>query len=77
MGSNIMKNSCWVIKVTYLEHNQVNFNEAYWTYENCITAIRKKVKGKAYTMINEYVYKDLDNDIVYEAKLVDIFEEVR
>lgn len=71
---SVMKNSCWVIKVTFLNTGEVNFNEAYWTYENCIAAIRKKLKGKAFTMIDKYIYKDLDNDIVYEAKLVDIFE---
>ena len=32
MGSNIMKNSCWVIKVIYPSY-EVNFNEAYWTLD--------------------------------------------
>ena len=73
MGSNIMKNSCWVIKVTFLNTGEVNFNEAYWTLDKCIASIRKKMQG-AYTMIDEYLYKDIDNEIVYEAKLVDIFE---
>lgn len=70
---SIMKNSCWVIKVTFLNTGEVNFNEAYWDYTRCMAAIRKKMQG-AYTMINEYIYKDIDNEIVYEAKLVDIFE---
>ena len=74
MGSNIMKNNCWVIKVTYLNNGEINFNEAYWTLDKCMSRIRKKLEGKAYTMINDFIYKDLDDEIVYEAKLVDIFE---
>lgn len=73
---SILKNSCWVIKVKYLNHSAVNFNEGYWEYSKCMAAIRRKLTG-AYTMIDDYTYKDLDNDIIYEAKLVDIFEELR
>ena len=73
MGSNIMKNSCWVIKVTYLNHKEVNFNEAYWTLDKCKSAIRKKIEPENIQIINEYTIKDLDKDIIYEAKLVDIF----
>ena len=55
-----MKEHCWVIKVTYLKYKQVNMNEAYWTLDKCMWAIRKKLENK--------------NFIIYEAKLVDIFE---
>lgn len=69
-----MKN-CWVIKVTYLNHNEVNFNEAYWTLAKCKAAIgRKIIKHIDIEIINEYTIKDLNNDIIYEAKLVDIFD---
>ena len=70
-----MKNCCWVIKVTYLNHNEVNFNEAYWTLAKCKAAIgRKIINHTDIEIINEYTIKDLNNDIIYEAKLVDIFE---
>ena len=44
MGSNIMKNSCWVIKVTYLNKKEINFNEAYWTLDKCLAAMRSKIE---------------------------------
>lgn len=70
-----MKDSCWVIKVTYLNHNKVNFNEAYWTLAKCKAAIGRKIINHIdIEIINEYTIKDLNNDIIYEAKLVDIFE---
>lgn len=69
-----MKDSCWVIKVTYLKYRQVNMNEAYWTLDKCMTRIRKKLEGKNFIDIDKYTYRDLDDDIIYEAKLVDIFE---
>lgn len=70
-----MKDSCWVIKVTYLNHNEVNFNEAYWTLAKCKAAIGRKIINHIdIEIINEYTIKDLNNDIIYEAKLVDIFE---
>lgn len=75
MGSNIMKNSCWVIKVTFLKTGEVNFNEAYWTLSRCKVAIGKKITNDIdIQIIDEYTIKDLDNEIIYEAKLVDIFE---
>ena len=77
MGSNIMKNSCWVIKVTYLNHKEVNFNEAYWTLDKCLAAMRNKIKFEDWQRIDDYTYMDVDEDIIYEAKLVDIFEEVK
>lgn len=71
----MMKNCCWVIKVTYLNHNEVNFNEAYWTLAKCKAAIGRKIINHIdIEIINEYTIKDLNNDIIYEAKLVDIFE---
>lgn len=73
MGSNIMKNSCWVIKVIYPSY-EVNFNEAYWTLDKCLAAIRKKIELDNMLIINDYTIKDLDSEIIYEAKLVDIFE---
>lgn len=70
-----MKDSCWVIKVTYLNHNEVNFNEAYWTLAKCKAAIGRKIINHIdIEIINEYTIKDLNNDIIYEAKLVSIFE---
>lgn len=70
-----MKNCCWVIKVTYLNHNEVNFNEAYWTLAKCKAAIGRKIINHIdIEIINEYTIKDLNNDIIYEAKLVDIFD---
>ena len=70
-----MKDSCWVIKVTYLNHNEVNFNEAYWTLAKCKAAIGRKIINHIdIEIINEYTIKDLNNDIIYEAKLVDIFD---
>ena len=70
-----MKNYCWVIKVTFLKTKEVNFNEAYWTLARCKAAIRKKITNDIdIQIIDEYTIKDLDNEIIYEAKLVDIFE---
>lgn len=70
-----MKKSCWVIKVTYLKNGEVNFNEAYWTLPRCKAAIGRKITNDIdIQIINEYTIKDLDNEIIYEAKLVDIFE---
>ena len=70
-----MKNCCWVIKVTYLNHNEVNFNEAYWTLAKCKAAIGRKIINHIdIQIIEEYTIKDLNNDIIYEAKLVDIFD---
>lgn len=70
-----MKNCCWVIKVTYLNHNEVNFNEAYWTLAKCKAAIGRKIINHIdIQIIDEYTIKDLNNDIIYEAKLVDIFD---
>lgn len=75
MGSNIMKNSCWVIKVTYLKNGVVNFNEAYWTLDRCKVAMGKKITNDIdIQIINDFTIKDLANEIIYEAKLVDIFE---
>ena len=72
--ARIISESCWVIKVTYLKTGEVNFNEAYREYSRCMLAIKDKLKGKAFTMINEFIYKDIDNEIVYEAKCVDLYE---
>lgn len=70
-----MKDSCWVIKVTYLKYRQVNMNEAYWTLARCKAAIGKKITNDIdIQIIDEYTIKDLDNEIIYEAKLVSIFE---
>lgn len=70
-----MKNCCWVIKVTYLDHNEVNFNEAYWTLAKCKAAIGRKIINHIdIQIIDEYTIKDLNNDIIYEAKLVDIID---
>ena len=74
MGSNIMKNNCWVIKVTFLKTGEVNFNEAYWTFEKCMMTMLRKIEAEDLSYINEYTIKDLNNDIIYEAKLVNIFE---
>ena len=74
MGSNIMKNSCWVIKVTYLDTKEINFNEAYWTLDKCLAAMRNKIEFENWQKINDYTYMDVDKNIIYEAKLVDIFE---
>ena len=72
---NNIINSCWVIKVTYLKTKQVNFNEAYRTLERCKKEIDKKITNDIdKQIIDEYTIKDLENDIIYEAKLVDIFE---
>ena len=73
MGSNIMKNSCWVIKVTYLNHKEVNFNEAYWTLDKCLSAMKNKIEFDNLQIIDEFTYMDTDKDIIYEAKLVHIF----
>ena len=70
-----MKNCCWVIKVTFLKTREVNFNEAYWTLGRCKNAIGKKITNdNDIEIINEYTIKDLENEIIYEAKLVNIFE---
>lgn len=70
------RNKCWVIKVTFLKYGgEVNFNEAYWDYSKCIEAIRKKLTNN-YTMIDDYTFDDLDNEIIYEAKQITIYEEV-
>lgn len=74
MRSNIMKNNCWVIKVTFLKTGEVNFNEAYWTFEKCMMTMLRKIEAEDLSYINEYTIKDLNNDIIYEAKLVNIFE---
>lgn len=69
------KNKCWVIKVTYLKNGEVNFNEGYWTLARCKASIGKKIINDTdLEIIDEYTIKDLDNEIIYEAKLVDIFE---
>ena len=70
-----MKNSCWVIKVTFLKTSEVNFNEAYLTLARCKAAIGKKIINDIdIQIIDEYTIKDLENEIIYEAKLVDVFE---
>lgn len=70
-----MKNCCWVIKVTFLKTGEVNFNEGYWTLSSCKNAIGKKITNDIdIKIIDEYTIKDLDNEIIYEAKLVSIFE---
>lgn len=69
-----MKDCCWVIKVTFLDFkNDVNFNEGYWHFEDCMRSILRKVEGNEYERINNWTVKDLDENIIYEAKLVDIF----
>lgn len=70
-----MKNSCWVIKVTYLNHKEVNFNEAYWTLDKCLAAMRNKIEFENWQRINDYTYMDVDADIIYEAKCVTIYGE--
>lgn len=70
-----MNDCCWVIKITYLKTGEVNFNEAYWTFEKCMIAMQRKMENvKDLQFINQYTIKDLDKEIVYEAKLVDICE---
>ena len=70
---SIMKNSCWVIKVVYLDKRDINFNEAYWTLDKCISAIKKKIELEDLQIIDDFTFMDMDKDIIYEAKLVDIF----
>lgn len=70
-----MKDSCWVIKVTFLDTGIVNFNEAYWTLPRCKNAIGKKIRYDTdIEIIDEYTIKDINLNILYEAKLVSIFE---
>lgn len=69
--SAITKNSCWVIMVTY-KNGEVNFNEAYWTYDDCIKAIRKKINYDDLKRIDDFKFYDLEMEITYEAKLVTI-----
>ena len=57
-----------------IETGEINFNEAYWTLEKCMQAMIRKVEGKDLSYINQYKVKDINNEIIYEAKLVDIFE---
>lgn len=71
-----IKNSCWVIKVTFLNKKEVNFNEAYWTLASCKAAIGRKITNDIdMQIIDEYTIKDLANEIIYEAKLVDILNK--
>ena len=74
MGSNIMRNSCWVIKVIYLDKRDINFNEAYWTFDKCKAAILKKIELDDLNVIDDFTFMDMNSDIIYEAKHVDIFE---
>ena len=69
-----MKNYCWVIKVTYLDKKEINFNEAYWTLDKCLAVMRAKIDFEDWQRIDDYTYMDMDKNIIYEAKLVDIFE---
>lgn len=70
-----MKDSCWVIKVTFLDTGKVNFNEAYLNLSRCKNAIGKKIKYDTdIEIIDEYTIKDINLNILYEAKLVSIFE---
>lgn len=68
-----MEKCCWVIKVTYLKTGEVNFNEAYWTLEKCLGEMIRKIEPENYRRINKYTMQDLDKELEYEAKLIDIF----
>ena len=64
---------CWVIKVKYLDfNNDVNFNEAYWKEEDCKKAILKKIKPEFIEYKTDFKIKDLEHNILYEMKYVEV-----
>lgn len=67
-----MNDYIWVIKVTF-PNKEVNFNEGYKTLQECLNSIRKKINNyEDMYIINEFTIKDLDSEIIYEAKCVTI-----
>ena len=68
-----MKDCCWVIKVTYLDNGEVNFNEGFWKFEKCMASIKNKINPSDMKIVNDWTIIDLDEGIQYEATLVDIF----
>jgi len=68
-----MKDCVWVIKVTF-PNGEVNFNEGYLSFDKCKSAILNKNKYTEHIKtINDYIFKDLDSEIIYEIKCVTIF----
>ena len=63
----------WVIKVTFLNNNQVNFNEGYKTYNECISAIKKKIEPDNMRILSDFIIRDIENEIEYEAKTVEVY----
>ena len=59
----------WVILVTY-EDRTSNVNEGYKTYNDARRAVVKKIDNDDLKMSGDYIFKDLQNDIVYELKSV-------
>ena len=66
----------WVIKVTFRggRNAQVNFNEAYTTYEKAKFAVLKKIDRECIEYLSDYKFFDIENCIEYELKLVDIID---
>lgn len=59
----------WVILVTYKDRTS-NVNEGYKTYNDARRAVVKKIDNDDLKMSGDYIFKDLQNDIVYELKSV-------
>jgi len=69
----ILRNSIWVIKVTYLATKAINFNEGYRTWGECRAAILKKIEPDGLKIIDEFTFRDLNEDVEYTGRVVDIY----
>lgn len=63
----------WVIKVTF-NNKTVNLNEAYTSYDKAKYAILRKIDECDRKYLSDYRFYDIQNEIEYELKLVDIID---
>lgn len=61
----------WGILVKYKD-GKININEGYKTYNEAKKAILKKINIEETKIISDYIFIDLENEITYELKTIDI-----
>lgn len=61
----------WGILVKYKD-GEININEGYKTYNEAKKAILKKINIEETKIISDYIFIDLENEITYELKTIDI-----
>lgn len=62
--------NAWVIIVKYLNGQTNVSQDAYESLIDAIKEINYKLENVNFTAINDFIFKDLDNNILYELKCI-------